>query len=79
MNSATVPTVFAIMASAVIILGGLVGLSRAIWKAAQDIRDNKFATVKNTAAIGELSLKMDGRITSLETRVGKLEDRSPRQ
>ena len=58
--------VLTMLASAVIVLGGLVALTRAIWKAAQDIRDNKRATVSNTAALADLSQKMDGRITSLE-------------
>ena len=58
--------VLTMLASAVIVLGGLVALTRSIWKVAQDIRDNKRATVSNTAAITDLSQKMDGRITSLE-------------
>lgn len=68
-----VATVFAIMAAAVVVLGGLIALTRALWKVAQDIRDNKVATVANTRAVEELSTKMDGRITSLEARVSRLE------
>lgn len=70
-------TVFAILASAVIVLGGLAALTRAIWKAAQDLRDNKTATQANTAAVADLSAKMDGRITSLETRMSDVEKRLP--
>lgn len=66
-------SVFTILASAVVVLGGLVAVTRALWRVAQDIRDNKRATEANTVALGELSTKMDGRITSLEARVTKLE------
>lgn len=58
--------VLAILASAVVVLTGLVAVSRGLWKVAQDIRDNKRATEANTTALGELSTKMDGRITALE-------------
>ncbi|HXJ27550.1 MAG TPA: hypothetical protein VNH17_17685 [Streptosporangiaceae bacterium] len=75
MNLATAGGVFAIMASAVVVLGGLVAVCRALWKVANDIRDAKNATLANTEAINELSLKMDGRITSLEARVQSLEQR----
>lgn len=65
--------IFAIMASAVVVVGGLVAVCRALWKVANDIRDAKNATLANTTAINELSTKMDGRITSLEGRVQQLE------
>jgi hypothetical protein len=74
-NEQTVPVIFAIMASAIVVLGGLVALTRSIWHAAQDIRDNKIATVKNTEAIGELSVNMDGRLTVIESRLSSLEHR----
>lgn len=70
--------VTAILASAVIVLGGLVTLTRAIWHAATDLRDNKSATVANTRALGELSTNLDGRIGKLETRVTALESRPRR-
>lgn len=69
--------VFAILASAVVVLGGLIAVTRALWRVAQDIRDNKRATVANTAALGELSIKMDGRISLLESRVATLEIHHP--
>lgn len=69
----TAGTVIAILAAAVVVLGGLVAVTRAIWNAAQDLRDNKTATVANTRAVAELSTKMDGRITSLETRMTAVE------
>lgn len=73
MSSVTV--ILAILASAVVVFGGLWRLTRAVWVAAQDLRDNKSATIKNTEAIGELSQKMDGRITSLENRMLDVEKR----
>jgi putative Mn2+ efflux pump MntP len=66
-------TVIAILAGAVIVLSGLAALTRAIWRSAQDLRDNKNATLANTTAIVELSTKMDGRITSLEARMLEVE------
>ena len=70
MNAASIA---AILAAAVVVFGGLWRLTRAMWRAAQDLRDHKQATDANTVAIRELSVKMDGRITSLEDRVAKLE------
>jgi hypothetical protein len=61
-----VATVVAILSSAVVVLGGLVAVTRALWKVAQDIRDNKLATEENTVALADLTTKMDGRITALE-------------
>lgn len=65
--------IFAILASAVVVLSGMLGLARAIWSTVQDLRDNKTATMANTRAVAELSQKMDDRISSLETRVSDLE------
>lgn len=65
--------ILAMLASAVVVFGGLAALTRAIWHAAQDLRDNKQATIKNTEAIADLSTKMDGRITSLEARMNSVE------
>ena len=70
-----VGAVFAILASAVIVLGGLVALTRALLRAAFDLRDNRKATVDNTTAINELKTVMDGRITSLEARMTAAEAR----
>lgn len=71
MSSAS--AVVAILASAVIVLGGLSALTRAIWKAAQDLRDNKLATQSNTTALGNLAAQMDGRLTAIESRLSHLE------
>lgn len=71
MNEAA--TVIAILASAVIVLGGLAALVRAIWHVAQDLRDNKRATEENTGALHNLATQMDGRLSSIEQRLGRLE------
>ena len=70
-----ISTVFTILASAIIVCGGMVALTRAIWRAAQDLRDNKRATQANTAAIGDLNNRMDGRIAMLEARMNEMERR----
>jgi hypothetical protein len=59
----------AIVGASAIVFGGLMRVTREIWRLAQDLRDNKKATVENTNAITdstELSKKMDARIASLE-------------
>lgn len=68
-------SVLTILASACVVLAGLVTLTRAIWKAAQDLRDNKQATQANTVALDELKTMMDGRIVSLESRMTAVEGR----
>ena len=65
--------VVAILASAVIVLTGVVALTRAIWRVAQDLRDNKNATLANTRAIDNLAGQMNGRISSIEERLSSLE------
>lgn len=66
-------TVLAVLASAVIVLGGLAAVTRAIWRVAQDLRDNKQATQANTQALSNLAKQMDGRLTAIETRLARLE------
>lgn len=65
--------VLAILASAVIVLGGLTALTRAIFRAAVDLRDNKLATTRNTEALDKLAAQMDGRLTAIESRLSALE------
>lgn len=64
MNS--IASLFTVLASAFVVAAGLTALTRAIWKAAQDVRDNKQATQANTRALAELKTLMDGRIGELE-------------
>jgi hypothetical protein len=60
-------TVFAIMASAMTVLLGLVYLTRGLFRIAVDIRDNKNATVRNTKALEDLAGHVDGRMDRIET------------
>jgi hypothetical protein len=65
--------VFAILASAVIVLGGLVALVRAIWRIAQNLRDNTKATRELTGQLDALTTSIDGRFDALAERVARLE------
>jgi predicted PurR-regulated permease PerM len=72
-GTATAATIFAILASAVIVLGGLAALVRAIWKTATTLRDNTTATQKLTERLDGLAQSVDGRIDRLAERVTDLE------
>ena len=72
-GTGTAATIFAILASAVIVLGGLAALVRAIWKTATTLRDNTSATQKLTQQLEGLTQSVDGRIDSLAERIAKLE------
>lgn len=65
--------VFAILASAVIVLGGLVALVRAIWNIAQNLRDNTKATQALSGNLDKLTASIDGRFDALVARVTALE------
>lgn len=69
--------VVAILASAVIVLGGLVALVRAIWRVAQTLRDNTRATSALTGKLEDLTTSIDGRFDRLAERVAALEQRQP--
>jgi len=80
-----ISTIIAILAGAVIVLGGLVALVKAIWKISTVLRDNIHATEKLASKTDELATKMetlttvvDGRISSLEQRMNSLGDISNR-
>ncbi len=53
-GSGDVATVFAILAAAIVILGGLAALIRAIWHTANILRDNTLATQSLTRRIDDL-------------------------
>ncbi|MGO8957459.1 MAG: hypothetical protein ACLQFR_08850 [Streptosporangiaceae bacterium] len=72
-GTAQAGTVFAILASAVIVLGGLAALVRAIWRTAQVLRDNTVAMQNLTGRLNDLSSEVDGRFDKLVQRVSKLE------
>jgi hypothetical protein len=67
--------VLAILASAVIVLGGLFAVVRAIWRIAQTLRDNTKATTDLSANLEKLAVSIDGRFDALVERVTKLEGR----
>lgn len=67
--------VAAILGSAIIVLGGLVSLVRAIWRIAQTLRDNTRATQGLTGKLDHLAASIDGRFDALVTRVSALEQR----
>lgn len=73
---------FTILASAVVVLGGVVAMVRAIWRAADTVRLSTRATAANTAVNRELSQKIDhlsetidSRFDTLTERVARLEGR----
>lgn len=70
-----VATDVAILASAVIVLGGLAALVRSIWHIAQTMRDNTTATQDLTGKLKDLTTSIDGRFDQLVERVAKLESR----
>ena len=72
-GTAAASTVFAILASAVIVLGGLAALVRAIWKTATTLRDNTQATKELTEKLEEYTKSSDGRFEKLAQRVTQLE------
>lgn len=76
-NAATplVYTVVAILASAVIVLGGLAALVRAIWKVSNIMRDNTQAVQTLTGRFDDMAASTDGRFDKLSQRVYQLESR----
>ena len=73
----TAATAFTILGSAVIVLGGLSALVRAIWKVAQTLRDNTVATRSLTGKLEHLAGSVDGRFDELAERVAAIERRLP--
>lgn len=71
MNS--VGTIVAILAGAVIVIGGIVALVRAIWKVAQTMRDNTVAVRVLTERLQEYTQAADSRYENLDGRVAALE------
>lgn len=65
--------VMAILASAVIVLGGLAALVRAIWGLAQTIRDNSKATEDLGRKFDEFTPVIETRLAAIEARVTVLE------
>jgi hypothetical protein len=65
-----------ILASSVVVAGGLWAVVRAIWRIAQTFRDNTQATKALTDEMRGLSASIDGRFDALADRVTALEARS---
>ena len=65
--------VFTVLASAVIVLTGLAALIRAIWRIAQNLRDNTTATQLLTGKLDGLIATIDGRFDTLIERIVRLE------
>lgn len=66
-------TIFAILAAAVVVLGGLGALVRAIWGVSNMLRDNTVAVRSLTTRMDELAVSVDGRFDKLAERVAQLE------
>lgn len=73
----SVGAIVAILASAVIVVGGLVALARAVWKAAQTIRDNIVATRALTTRFDKFDPATEARLAALEGRMTALETHPP--
>ena len=69
--------VFTMLASGVVILGGLWAAIRSGLRVRDSMRDNTIAIRENTRTLSEL-VRVGGRIDSLESRVERLESGRPR-
>jgi hypothetical protein len=65
----------AILAGAIVILGGIAALVRSIWGVAQTLRDNTKATGDLSEKMEALTASIDGRFDALADRVTRLEER----
>jgi len=66
-------TVIAVLASAVVVLGGIAALVRAIWRTATTLRENTLATRALTEKFEEYTKAVDGRLAQLTDRLGHVE------
>lgn len=69
----TANTVFAILASTVVVLGGIVALVRVIWRVSNMLRDATVAIGKLTAQLNDLTGDIDTRLDRISERVHDLE------
>lgn len=69
----TANTVFAILASAVVVLGGIIALVRVIWRVSNMLRDATIAIGKLTAQLTDLTGDIDARLDRISERVHDLE------
>jgi hypothetical protein len=61
------------LAAAVVVIGALIGLARAIFRLAVAMRDNTAAVHSLTGRMDELAISVDGRFDKLAERVAELE------
>jgi hypothetical protein len=71
----SVTNIVATLAGAVLILGGVAALIRALFKFAVTMRDNTVATKNLTGKLEDLTTSIDGRFDLLAERVAALERR----
>jgi hypothetical protein len=74
-SSNTAYTFTAILAACVVVLAGIGGLIRVIWKTANIMRDMTIAVKDLTRRFDDLSASTDGRFDKLSERVLELEQR----
>jgi hypothetical protein len=67
--------VTAILAASIVILGGLFGLIRVIWRTANIMRDMTVAVKDLTKRFDDMVVSVDGRFDKLSNRVLELEQR----
>jgi len=65
--------ILSILASSVIILGGLLAVVRALWHLVSAIRESIGATKTLTRKFEEFTPAVDGRLSSIEDRLSRLE------
>jgi hypothetical protein len=67
--------VTAVLAAVVVVLGGLFGLIRVIWKTANIMRDMTVSVKELTKRFDDMVISVDGRFDKLSSRVLELEQR----
>ena len=67
--------VTAVLAAVVVVVGGLFGLIRVIWKTANIMRDMTVAVKDLTKRFDDMIISVDGRFDKLSNRVLELEQR----
>ena len=67
--------VTAVLSASVVVLGGLFGLIRVIWRTANVMRDMTIAVKDLTKRFDDTTISVDGRFDRLSSRVLELEQR----
>lgn len=66
----TAESVLVVIGSVIAVLSALAAFARIVWRFAQDLRDNKKATVANTRAIADLQVSVNALVHRLDYPVG---------